>query len=198
MVEKMRRFCLLSGRGNSIFSVQSARSKQRRVQSVLSVGRHYNLDICGLVEAVHLVEQLQQDPLHLSICPCLRIKSLGCDRVDLVDEDDGGGVLLGEAEDVSHHARAFTKVLLHKLASNNPDEAGSGMMSNSFSQHGLATARGAVHQHTSRWVDSNLFVQVKVEEGKLHCFSHLLLLHVHTTNVRVADVRLLISSKHRN
>ena len=80
------------------------------------------LDIGGLVEAVHLVEQLKQDPLHLPVGPRLRVKPLCCDGVDLVDEDDRGRVLLGEAEDVSHHARAFAKVLLHKLASHNPEK----------------------------------------------------------------------------
>jgi hypothetical protein len=40
------------------------------------VGRHDDLDVDGLVEAVHLVEQLQQDALHLTVCSVLRVKSV--------------------------------------------------------------------------------------------------------------------------
>ena len=33
-----------------------------------------DLDVGGLVESVHLVEQLQQDPLHLPVSPGLSIE----------------------------------------------------------------------------------------------------------------------------
>ena len=47
-----------------------------------------------------LVEQLEQNPLDLSIGTSLCVKSLRGDGVDLVDEDDGRRVLLGQAEHV--------------------------------------------------------------------------------------------------
>ena len=47
----------------------------RGIESVVPVGRHDDLDVDGLVEAVHLVEQLQQDALHLTVCSVLRVKS---------------------------------------------------------------------------------------------------------------------------
>ena len=52
-------------------------------------------------QQTYLVEQLQQDPLHLPVGARLRVEPLGGDGVDLVDEDDGGGVLLGEAQHVT-------------------------------------------------------------------------------------------------
>jgi hypothetical protein len=60
-----------------------------------------------LVETVHLVEQLQEDTLHLSIRARLRVESLRRNRVDLVNEDDTRRVLACESEDVSDHARAL-------------------------------------------------------------------------------------------
>lgn len=39
----------------------------------MEVGCHY-LDIDCLVEAIHLVEKFQKNPLHLSVCPGLRVK----------------------------------------------------------------------------------------------------------------------------
>ena len=55
--------------------------------------RHDDFDIGSLIEAVHLVQQLQQDALDLPIRARLRIKSFGCDGVDLINKNDGGGVL---------------------------------------------------------------------------------------------------------
>ncbi len=83
-----------------------------------------HLDVGGLVKAVHLVEQLEQDALDLAVGAGLGVEPLRGDGVDLVDEDDGGRVLLGEAEDVAHHARALAEVLLHELGPHYADEGG--------------------------------------------------------------------------
>lgn len=66
------------------------------------------------------------------------------------------------------------------------------VMSHSFSQHGLATARRSKHQDTARRIDADLFVQLKVGQRQLHRFSNLLFLNVHASNIMVGDVRLLI------
>ena len=81
------------------FPVQSSRSQESRIEGVLPVGGHDDLDVCRLVESVHLVEQLEEDALHLPVGAGLRVETLRRDRVDLVDEDDGWGVLLGKPED---------------------------------------------------------------------------------------------------
>ena len=54
-------------------------------------------------------------------------------------------------------------------------------MCDSLGKHCLPTARWAIHEYTSRRVDTDLLVQLKVCQRKFHCLSHLLLLDVHTT-----------------
>lgn len=54
-------------------------------------------------------------PCWVSLTPCLGIKSLGGNGIDLIYEDDGGCILLGQAEHVPDHAGALTQVLLYKL-----------------------------------------------------------------------------------
>ena len=76
--------------------VETAGPEEGGVEGVLPVGGHDDLDVGRLVEAVHLVEQLEEDALHLPVGARLRVETLSRDRVDLVDEDDGGGVLLGK------------------------------------------------------------------------------------------------------
>ena len=53
------------------------------------------LDVGGLVEAVHLVEQLEKNSLNFTIGAGLSVKTFRRDSIDFVDEDDGGTVLLG-------------------------------------------------------------------------------------------------------
>ena len=54
-------------------------------------------------------------------------------------------------------------------------------MCDSLGKHCLPTARWAIHEYTSRRVDTKLLVQLKVCQRKFYCLSHLLLLDVHTT-----------------
>lgn len=52
----------------------------------------------------------------------LCVKTFSGDGVDLVDEDDGRGVFLGQPEDVTHHTRTFTQILLNKLRAHDTNE----------------------------------------------------------------------------
>ena len=77
--------------------------------------RHDHFDIGSLIEAVHLVQQLQQDALDLPIGPGLGIKPLGSDGVDLVNKYYCGSVLPRQPKDVADHARPLAQVLLDEL-----------------------------------------------------------------------------------
>ena len=52
----------------------------------------------------------------------LCIKTLSGDGINLINEDDGRGIFLRQPEDVTHHTRAFTQVLLNKLRAHHTDE----------------------------------------------------------------------------
>lgn len=56
----------------------------------------------------------------------LSVEALCGDGVDLVNEDDGGSVLLGQPKDVSDHAGAFTQILLNELGAHHADEGSCG------------------------------------------------------------------------
>ena len=70
--------------GELNLSVESSRSQQRRVERVLAVGGHDHLDVDGLVESVHLVEQLEKNALHLAIGTSLSIETLRSNRINLI------------------------------------------------------------------------------------------------------------------
>ena len=88
-------------------SVKTSWTKQSGIQGVRTVCRHdylfrkqsahssesilsqAHLDIASLVEAIHLVEEFQQDTLNLSVSTCLGIETFRGDGIDLINEDDG-------------------------------------------------------------------------------------------------------------
>ena len=51
----------------------------------MSVGGHDDFDVGGLVEAVHLVEEFEEDTLDFSVGTGLGVETFGGDGVDFVD-----------------------------------------------------------------------------------------------------------------
>jgi len=79
-------------------TVEAAKAAQRRVEDGGAVGCSDHDDVAGGLDTVHEGEQLRDDaPLHFA----LRLLALGGDRIDLVNEDDGGRVRLGVREDLA-------------------------------------------------------------------------------------------------
>src|SRR3954469_8746821 len=78
--------------------VEPAGAQQRRVQDVGAVGRGDEDDVGLDVEAVHLNQQLVEGLLALVVPSAQAGATVAADRVDLVDEDDGGCVVLGLLE----------------------------------------------------------------------------------------------------
>ena len=99
--------------------VETAGAEQRRVENVLPVGRGDDDDALVGREAVHLDEQLVQRLFALIVSAAKARASAAAHGVDLVDEDDGGGDLLGLLEQVAHAARADADVQLHKVRAGN-------------------------------------------------------------------------------
>mmetsp|Transcript_67322 Transcript_67322/g.152328 ORF Transcript_67322/g.152328 Transcript_67322/m.152328 type:complete len:327 (+) Transcript_67322:217-1197(+) len=176
--------------GELDFAVEAAGAQEGRVQSVRAVRRHDHLDVDGLVEPVHLVEELEQDALHLTVRTRLRVEALGRDRVHLVDEDDGGRVFFGQAENVADHAGAFAEILLHEFGADDGDERRGGRVGHGLGHHGFPRPRRPVHEHTPRRVDADLAVELELGERELDGLAHLLLLDVVAADVCIRHVRL--------
>lgn len=68
-------FLAAVGQGELDFPVQSTGPEQSGIEGVCSVGGHDDLYIDVLLEAVHLVQQLNQHSLHLAISSSLGIET---------------------------------------------------------------------------------------------------------------------------
>ena len=124
--------------------------EQRRIEHVGPVGRGDDDDAFVLLEAVHLDEELIERLLALVVAPAKARAAMAPDRVDFVDEDDAGRVLLRLLEHVAHAARADADEHLDEVGARNGEERHVGFARDRASGQGLAGARRADQQHAAR------------------------------------------------
>jgi len=87
-------------------AVETAGTQQRGIEHVGTVGRRDQDHAFIGFEAVHLDQQLVERLFTLVIAAAKARTAMAADRVDFVDEDDAGRVLLGLLEHVAHAAGA--------------------------------------------------------------------------------------------
>ncbi len=103
-------------------AIETARAQQRRVEHVGAVGRSdQDHPFIGL-EAVHLDEKLVEGLLALVIAAAKTGAAMAADRIDLVDEDDAGRVLLALLEHVAHPAGTDPYEHLDKVRAGDREE----------------------------------------------------------------------------
>ena len=111
------------GRLHGDAAVEAAGAQQRRVEDLDAVRRADHDHVVRRREAVHLREDLVERLLALVVAaaqPADVARARPADRVELVDEDDRRGGLLGLLEEVAHARRADADDRLHELATRRP------------------------------------------------------------------------------
>ena len=130
--------------------VEAARAQQRRVEHVGPVGGGDQDDAFVGLEAVHLDQQLVERLLALVVAAAETGAAMAADRVDFVDEDDAGRVLLGLLEHVAHAARADADEHLDEVGAGDREERHVGLTGNGARNQRLAGAGRADEQHAAR------------------------------------------------
>ena len=103
-------------------AVEAPGTEERRVEHVGPVrGRDQDDALVGL-EAVHLDEELVERLLALVVAAAESRAAVASDRVDLVDEDDAGRVLLALLEEVAHARGADADEHLDEVGARDREE----------------------------------------------------------------------------
>ena len=110
------------GIGHHDMAVETAGTQQRRVQHVGTVGGGDQDHAFIGFEAVHLDQQLVEGLFALVIAAAQAGAAMAADRVDFVDEDDAGRILLGLFEHVAHAAGADADEHFDKVRTRNGEE----------------------------------------------------------------------------
>ncbi len=113
------------------------------VEDVGAVGRGDEDDALVRVEAVHLDEELVERLLALVVAAAEAGAALAADGVDLVDEDEAGGVLLALVEEVADARGADADEHLDEVRAADGEEGHVGLAGHGPGEEGLARARGA-------------------------------------------------------
>jgi len=178
---------LVVGVGEFNFAIDSTRSQQRIIQDVDSVSSHDDLDLLSSLKPVKLVEQLEHSPLHFGVTTSSR-HSLASNRINLVHEDDRGGVGARHNEQLSDHSGAFTDVLLNQLSRLHFNELTVSVMGYSSGQESLSGAGGSVKEDTLRLGNSKSVEDLGMLDRKLNDLLHLLDLLVKPSNHVISGV----------
>ena len=135
------------GIGHHDMAVETARTQQRGIEHVGTVGGGDQDDAFIGLEAVHLDQQLVQRLLALVIAAAEAGAAMAADRVDFVDEDDAGRVLLGLLEHVAHAAGADADEHLDEVGARDGEEGHIRFAGDGAREQRLAGARRADQQH---------------------------------------------------
>ena len=126
------------GQGNDDLAVETARAQQGRVQDVRPVGGRHHDDAFGGLEAVHLGQHLVERLLPLVVAAAEAGAPLAADGVDLVDENDGRGLLAGRLEQIPNPRGTDADEHLHEVRAGHRQERHAGLTRHGPGQQGLA------------------------------------------------------------
>ncbi len=135
------------GQADHYAAVETAGAQQRGIEHVGAVGGRDEDDAVVGFEAVHLDEQLIQGLLALIVSAAEASTAMAADRVDFVDEDDAGSVLLALLEEVADAACADADKHLNKVGTGDGEERHIGFAGHGTRQQGLAGSRRSDEQH---------------------------------------------------
>ena len=128
-------------------AIEAARAEQRRIEHVRPVGGRDQDDAFVRLEAVHLDEQLVERLLALVVSAAEAGAAMAADRVDLVDEDDAGRVLLALLEQVAHARGADADEHLDEVRAADREERHVRLAGDRARQQRLARSGRAHEQH---------------------------------------------------
>ena len=122
-------------------AIEAAGAEEGGIENVGAVGRGDEDDTVVGLEAVHLDEELVEGLLALVVSAAEACATVTADCVDLVDEDDAGGVLLALLEEVADAGCADAYEHLDEVRAGDGEEGNVGFAGDCAGEEGLAGAR---------------------------------------------------------
>ena len=176
------------GQADVHLPVEAAGAEERVIENVGAVCRRHDDDALIIVEAVHFDEQLVERLLALVVTAAETGAALTADGVDLVDEHDGGGDLLGLLEQVADAARADADVQLDEIGAGDGQKLDARLAGDRLGEQRFARARRADEQHALGDARAHLGIR----RGIFQIFDDLLQLFLFLIGARNVGKRLFL------
>ena len=154
-------------------AVEATCTKQGLVENVGTVGGGQHDDARVGAEAVHLSKQLVQSAFTFVVAACDGTLATGTtDGVDLIDEDDARGFLLGVVEQVADARGTHADKHLHEVGTRQAEERHIGLACHTLCEQGLTRSGRAYQQHALRDLAAQfgVFLRILQEVDDLHDF----------------------------
>ena len=129
-------------------TVETARTQERGIEHVGTVGGGDNDDAFLRVKAVHLHEQSVQRLLALVVAAAETMTARAAHGVNFINEDEAGRILAGLLKHVAHAARADAHKHFHEIGTADAEEAGIRFAGNGLGEERLARTGRSHHEHT--------------------------------------------------
>ena len=150
------------GQINVNLTVETARTKQSRVENIRAVSCGHDDDALVRFKAVHLNEDLIEGLFALVVSAAEPRAAPAAHGVDFVDEDDTGLIFLCEVEEVADSCRADADVHFHEVGTGYGEEGNARFACDGLCEQRLTGTRRADEQYAAR--------NSRAEVGKL--FGH--------------------------
>ena len=138
------------GSADDDLAVEPAGTAQRGVQGVRPVGGGQHHHPAGVLESVHLGEQLVQRLLPLVAAAEAALIAAGAEGIDLIDEHDRRPAGAGLLEQVPDPGRPDADKHLHETRARYREERDVGLPGDRAGEQGLAGTGRPGHQHAAR------------------------------------------------
>ena len=143
-------------------AVKTAGTQQRGIEHVGAVGRGDQDHAFVGFKAVHFDEQRVQRLLALVVAAAEAGAAMAADRVNFIDEDDAGRVLLALLKQIAHAAGADADKHLDEVRTGNREERNVRFAGNGPRQQSLARARRPDQQHALRNASAELLEFLRI------------------------------------
>jgi hypothetical protein len=139
---------------NIDFTIETTSTSKRGVNSVRSIGSTNHDGLSTAFNTVHQCEQLSDNTL-LNLT--LGLLSVGCNRINFVDEQNSRLILLALFEGLSEVLFGLTLHFGHNFGSVQTVEESTCLIGDSFSDQSLTRTGWAEKKHTFGWLDTESF-----------------------------------------
>ena len=184
------------GHRNHDLTVEAPRTQQRRVEHVGTVRRSDHDDVRARIEAVHFDEHLVECLLAFVVAAAQAGAALASDRIDFVDEDDAGSVLLCRFEHVANARSAHAHEHFNEVRTRNREEGNARFAGDRLREERLAGTRRTDEENAARNAAAQALVLLGVLQ-EIDDFLHVFLRLVAARHVAEAHVVFLLGDHAR-